>query len=387
MNTKKIIIVSGIVIGIIALGIGMYFAWQKSGEDPADALLGVTPGVTSTVIGQDSQLNGQNSAASKSIRILSKNKALDYWIFTDNSTSTASAKNVFYISSDGNIWAIKGNSEQLVNNTQAKDIQSVKASADGNIIAIKSGTFAAPKFDILNLKTNIWQPAMIGISAVSWSPNGERLAYLQNGGKGESELFIKDFSDSKSKVQKIISLTQTDFDLDWYGDNNVLLVPKPSIVSFSEIWNINIKTQTVSKLTSGNSLMVKWLKFGNLGLKFSSNTGRNYVFSLIDDRDNLKGSFKFVTLPNKCLLSSSTQIYCAIPRDQSIFSAYNFPDDYLKKGVYAKDGIYAIDLMKNQIVSLFETDSPVIDAINLSVMENQLLFISRYDQKLYSLPL
>ena len=292
----------------------------------------------------------------------------------------------------------------LVNNFQGGDIQSVRASSDGKFVLIKSGSLPNPRFDILDNVKNVWQPTLSGVYAADWSLTGEKLAYLQSNAANKNfDLYIKDLSiggtaaststkltaanRSKNSPQKIISLNQADFDLKWAQTNDVFLTPMPSMDYFSEIWDVNLSAKTVSRLTSGNSLIVNWLKFSNLGLKFTSNNGRNYSLSLIDNNDNIKGSFKFNTLPDKCLFNSAIQIYCAIPRDQNIFSNFSFPDDYYKKNIYSKDGIYVVDLTNNRIQALFEKGNPVIDAVDLSLFGNQLLFINRYDSKLYSLGL
>lgn len=397
MPTKKIIIISGVAIAVLAIGLGIFFAWKKSSQVAApDELLPVsTSGITTSTATQVTSVAG-------TLSILSKNKALDYWIYTPNVTSTTPIKSIVYISPDGGIFAITNGKEQRINAIQASNIQSTKASSNGKWVFIKSGNFSQPKFDFLNVEKNVWQPALNNIVSADWSLDGERLAYLQNNPTAKNfDLMIKDMGIGNGVVatstksgsfkvpqpQKIISLNQADFDLKWYEADKILLMPKPSINSVSEVWEVNIRTKLISKLMFGNGLMINWLKFGNQGLKFTADPGRNYNFSLVDDKGNTRGSFKFKTFPDKCLVNSFIQIYCAVPRDQSVFSNFNFPDDYLKKDIYFKDGIYAVDLSKNQFKSLFESNSPVIDAVNISLFGNQLLFVNRYDNKLYSLQL
>lgn len=406
MSRNKLILIISLSIGVLAIGIGIYFAWQKSQQTQSELLTAVTPEAATAV---PSSVGGTVAVTSIKpstgvISVLSNNQVFGYWLVAPNSSSTSAAKTIFYISPNGNIYTMSGDKEILINNFQGGSIQSVKASSDGKFILIKSGSFSGPRFDILDNAKNVWQPSLAGVYAADWSLTGEKLAYLQNNAVNKNfDLYIRDFNivapatststkstpakQQKNSPQKIISLNQADFDLKWSRANDILFVPMPSIDYFSEIWDVNILSKTISRMTSGNSLMINWLKFSNLGLKFTSNNGRNYGLSLIDDQDNIRGSFKFNTLPDKCLLNSTIQIYCAIPNDQSIFSNFSFPDDYYKKNVYSKDGIYSVNLSKNQFQALFEKDSPVIDATNLSLLGNQLLFINRYDGKLYSLGL
>ncbi len=63
------------------------------------------------------------------------------------------------------------------------------------------------------------------------------------------------------------------------------------------------------------------------------------------------------------------------------------PDDYLKRAVYFKDFIYQIDVSKNSFLEVFSASELVIDAVNLRISSNKLLFINRYDSRLYSLEL
>ena len=96
---------------------------------------------------------------------------------------------------------------------------------------------------------------------------------------------------------------------------------------------------------------------------------------------------KFITLPDKCVITSPTQMYCAIPRDQDAFAKLTLPDDYMKREAYVSDGIYQIDIANNGIRAIYEEDIRAIDAINLTVLEDRIVFVNRYDRKLYSLTL
>jgi len=399
MSKNKLTIIIVSVVAVLALGLGIFFAWKKSNRIITSELLpGLAPSVATSTTAT------QIKSAAGALTVLGKNKVFYYWIYTPSATSSAIAKNIMYISPDGAIFAITNGKEQKINGIQASNMQSVKASSDGKWIFIKSGSFNQSRFDFLNVEKNIWQPATTDVVAADWSLDGEKLVYLQNNIASKSfDLMIKDMdiaapiaaTSTKSAVaksktqqpQKIISLNQTDFDLRWYEADKVLLIPKPSINYISDIWEVDIKTKLISKMMSGNGIMINWLKFGNQGLKFTADSRRNYNFSMVDDKGNTRGTFKFKTFPDKCLINSFIQMYCAVPRDQNMFSSLNFPDDYLKNNIYFNDGIYLIDLSKNQSRPLFESNSPAIDAVNISLFGNQLLFLNRYDQKLYGLGL
>ncbi len=370
MNAKKTIIIISIVVGVVALGLGIYFAWNKAQK----ALVPAS--------NQQPTTNNQQllSATEPKLKILSKNGAFDYWIA--NSTST---KSIFYISNNGNIFKINGDREEIISNDLIENLQLIKVSPDNKMVLIKSGRQGTFHINIFNSEKNIWQPALLGISVADFSPDGKKIAYLTNSDLKQADLMIKDLVNAKQKPEKIISINQQDFDLKWIENNAILLVPKPSFDFSSEIWKINIKTKTLLKLMSDKGMMVGWSKFGDLGLKFSAAANNSYNFSLIDNSGVDKAAFKFLTFPDKCLISGPSQIYCAVPRNQDVFSRLVFPDDYLKRGVYFQDGIYQIDLAQNKFQTLFQEESPLIDAVNLKISGNRLLFINRYDNRLYSL--
>ena len=59
------------------------------------------------------------------------------------------------------------------------------------------------------------------------------------------------------------------------------------------------------------------------------------------------------------------------------------PDDYLKRKVYTEDDFYVWERSGNRLVPLRIKSAAPIDADHLTVMKKKLLFINRYDQKLY----
>lgn len=387
---RKNIIIGIIIIALVAIGIGVYFAWQKSNQNVGDNF----DQTNNQAVNQAGNYSGQMNSispilpANGKIKLLSKNNALAYWI-TNLSTSTQfQSQDIFYISEDGSVNKISGTSEDVIGKENLGSVKFAKPLFNANkvLIVFKKANSLIP--EVFDIDKKIWRPLSGDelITAVDLSPDGKKMAYTIDNFKGGVDLFTIDLSNEKGKGVKLITLNIKDFDIKWVSDNTILFASKPSFDYSSEIWKFDLKTKTLSKIIESNGLIVNWSKFGDLGLKFSSAQNRSYSFSLIDNSGNSKGSFKFITFPDKCLISSPSQIYCAIPRDQSIFSTNaTFPDDYLKRAVYFKEGIYQVDVGQNKFQALFEEESPIIDAINLSLYGSKLLFINRYDGKLYSL--
>ena len=132
-------------------------------------------------------------------------------------------------------------------------------------------------------------------------------------------------------------------------------------------------------------LMLKWPIGGDSGLLF--NSAKNQI-SLIDSNAKKKADIEILTLPDKCFINS-TMIYCAVMQNYSdVLPKPALPDDYFKKAFYSVDKIYAIGITDNSSeIILSNEELPIVDAVNLSLSGNNLLFINRYDDKVYSLEL
>lgn len=370
---RKTILVILISIGILALGVGIFFAWEKS-------KININPFSSNT--DQPVQNNNLPLPQNKQkLSILSKDPIIFYW--TTNSTSSE----IFYINQEGKISIINGNDEKLVSDVVIKNIQSVKNSLDGKLILVKSKDRGDFRVDIFDAGKNIWLAPLIGATAADFSPDSKKIAYLKKNSKNESDLIIKDLTDSKQKETKIFSLNQIGFDMNWLDNDRIIFVSKPAFDVLSEVWEFNIKTKAFSKIMEGNGLMLNWAKFGDAGLKFVAKANRSYDFQLINRKGTTIGNFSFKTFPDKCFISSPEQIYCAIPRNQDIFNSGIYPDDYLKRNIFFTDGIYQVDMNRSSFKAMFEENDPVIDVVQLTLFGNKLLFINRYDNKLYQLEL
>ncbi len=374
MNKKKLIfIIIGLVI--IALLVGIYFAWKsKTNNNPT--ISNQNPTAQFSVQSQ--------STTTDKLHILSKNPAMGYWVAY--SSSTTPNPNIYYIYDNGQnyhnaqIFEIASGTENLIASSTLIGLGNIKISNDGKMILLKSGT-GENDFDVYNSDKNMWQQSFDQLGDMDISPDGKSIIYSSDSG-----IFKTGLDKFTSAITKLSGLSPIDFNLNWINTDNVILSSKPSSDIDSEIWNLNLKNKTLSEIASGKGLMVNWSKFGDLGIKFSVDNGNNRL-TLIDGSGNKKADFNFFTFPDKCLISSLSQIYCAIPKDQSVFSDPEILDNYLKHGIYFNDGIYQIDLQNNKFQPLYDSDNNIIDAVDLTLSGNELFFINRYDNKLYSLDL
>ena len=357
-----------IIVAFIALGVGVYFGWQKARPylNPAQ-----TPSPTAEEL------------LKQKIKILSDKEVFDYWLNTSTSTTE-----INYISPEGKIFKANDQNE-VVSNQVVDNLQAIKTSYNGSMILIKSGSSVSSTFNIFDLQKKVWQSLGIGVTAADWSPTEQKIIYLIDTKTGASNLIVKDLiTKAKQKTTTIMSLTQKDFDLSWIDKDNVLLIPRPSSQTKGESWIINLKDKSIKLLASGDGLMISWQKNINQGIKLISNQGK-LIMSLIN-KDGQENTLSFYSFPDKCVATASSTLYCAITTNTSQpINTLNLPDDYLKKAVYFNNSVYKIttDNTTEPEEIFTASDNAPIDVYRLTKTGSSLLFINRYDNKLYQFDL
>lgn len=366
---KKIVSIISIFIIFAAIGVGVYFGWQKSKEiltPPTNNLQPVT----------DNQQLPSLTTSKPKLKVISDQLVFDYW--------TAVSGDVFYISREGKIFKVAEKDDELISDRNFANLINIKTAKDGAMLIIKYGDLNSPKMEIFDAAKAIWQPLADNIVAADFSPDNSKLVYLEKAANGVSNLMTKDLNVSKPKTSKILSLTQLGFDIKWLSLEKILLMPAPSVDYISEIWQVDIKNKTIKPFLSNKGLIVKWSVESDLGLQLNS---RNQL-NLIDNNGNIKANIEISSLPDKCVLTDH-KIYCAVMQNYlDILPKPVLPDDYLKKAFYSRDKIYAISMTDNSSEMILSDElPPAVDAVNLSIAGNNLLFINRYDNKVYSLEL
>jgi hypothetical protein len=275
----------------------------------------------------------------------------------------------------------------MVSDRTFENLQKIEADKDGLNVIVKYGSLTSSQLELFSLVSKIWQP-LNNVSAATFSPDGTKIAYLEIGAKLTSNLTVRDLVGKKKQTTKIFSLMQKDFDLKWFDNDKIILVQKPSYLYGSEFFSIDIKNKTINPFISGNGLMLNWAKNnGEFGLKFESDIkGANGKLSLIDKSGTNRADMGFSTLPDKCSIGLA-KIYCAIPQSYTSFQAPKLPDDYLKRAAYSTDAIYEIDINQNTFSGIYTEAEPALDAEHFTPFDSQLLFVNRYDNKVYGLSL
>ncbi|MBI2514803.1 hypothetical protein HYV91_01265 [Candidatus Wolfebacteria bacterium] len=393
MDRKKIVIVVVIVIGALALGAGVYFAWRNAQTilNPPEGG-GIPPVGNQVFKGTTTSSSGQIGTAK--LKVLSRNEVSDYWLYQPFASSTPE---IYYLTPDGKIMKVpgsvlsvggRGDGDEKISDEAIFDVQSIKPSRDGKLVLIKSGDRQNPKFTLYDVETKIKQDLPNAVAGV-FSPDVKKIAYLEKpGANGSSNLMLKDLkSPAIPKPVKLISLSVKDVELFWLDPQKIFLISPPSYQYESQAWSLDIKKGTLSRIDSGNGLMLNWSADAKIAIDFKTkNNGRVAEAKLIDKDGKHLANLDFSTLPTKCFVSQP-QIYCGLPQFYSLPQEPLLPDDYLKKAVYSRDFIYLIDTEKNSIEPIFTSLEPTVDLWHLSKIENQLFFVNRYDNKLYGLSL
>lgn len=376
-RNKKILIGAGIALGVIALGAGAYFAWRNRA---------VVANIIADVGGGGGTIQPFQPAPER-LREISSREVAGYWTVATTSTSTPT---VMYADPGGNILRIDDAGDELVYPQSIANIAAVLPSASGARALVVSKDARGSSFNLFDAVERLPGVTMRGVSEVTWAPEGNDAAYfIAAGGSMRLRTQASDLIGQSDSVafSDIVQVPQNDFTISWPQKDVLYMAQRPSADSISDMWRVDLKTKTIKKFLSDRGLMVRWAPFGTRALKFTTTEGRVHKLALIDDKGVEQAAVKFVTLPNKCVMTGPTQMYCAIPRDQGALAKMALPDDYLKRKVYFKDGIYQIDITNNGIRAIYEEDAPAIDATDLTVLNDRILFINRYDRKLYSLKL
>lgn len=422
---KKIIYITAIVI-IILIGIVVYFSTQKINQLSTQSNQnGSLPniGLSGSNNIQDNQTSSNINILSttQNLKIISDEQVLNYFIEKDSS--------IIIINTSGNIISINGDNKNTISSIGIQNIIKTSFSYDGSKLLVNFGNVNNPQTSIFDINTKSWTPLSVGILSPVWAPDSYKIAYLINNKNYTETLNIIDVSKNKPIISKIKTLHILDVSLNWVLKNKILLSDKPSAYTLSSVWSFDLTKNALNPIIIQNrGLELLWsnnITSALFGIEFITNPSQyGGKTNLINDSANLIANLNFITLPSKCAFSqysennystttisltsstvSSTKttqnnsttsmainnsylvLYCAVPRNQSDLSSEILPDLYDQEGLFTSDNIYRIYISNGNIDTLFNDQSQNLDVSKIKIFNNNLYFINRIDQKLYSLPL
>jgi hypothetical protein len=187
-----------------------------------------------------------------------------------------------------------------------------------------------------------------------------------------------------AKISETQKMSQVGLNLNWARESELILSEKASAETITPIYNFNLNQKKFGNISENEyGVVINWSKTDNLGIKLSSSL-RKPVLTLVDELGSAVANLTFITIPEKCLIESQ-KIYCGVPKN--IRTGMILPDDYYKKKDYFIDDIFEMDLPTGKVSKIFDGKDVSIDAHDLKLKDGNLLFINRYDSKLYSLKL
>jgi len=366
---RKIFVIIIGIIGVLAIGWLTYFLINRTTAPAASIKTTESPG-------------GQQLASQ--LKILSNEPIFDYWV-------ASSTQEALYITSEGKIAKVGSPQNTYLSEQTIENLNFVLPSSDSQRIIAAFGDSHQPQFSIFDLITNSWSPLPLEIKSIAWAPEGKRAAAVisQN---GQNNLVILDLakylsSDPKQKGKSSTAIIKNfslqDLKMEWLTPDEIIFTNKPSSLVMGSAWRLNFAKPTKTTFTEivppGTGLMIKWLK-EDLGLKL-----QNQKNNLINWAGQTINKFPIMIVPDKCTLKSNS-LYCFL--FTSTNPKINWPDDYLQKSVYTKDNLYKFDLdnlTAPELIFDSATAGRTIDATDVKILGNQILFINRYDNQLYGL--
>ena len=356
-----------IIILIGAIGFSVYYYW-----DDILKLFSVS---------QETIQTPQQPAETEKIKLLSQTKVFGYWV---NETKNA----IYALTENGKIISLRDGNEKNESDEIIANLVKLLPSADGRQAIIAFGNAQRPQFSLFNSTDNSWQPLPLEITNLTWIKSktqlGDLIAFIDT--KKGFSLEAIDLSKTNSTNTKLVNdLGLEDVEMTWSGNETIIFTERPSFSYYGGAWSLNLKDFKFRQIFQPEpGLITSWSKDGLSGLKFSVTLPNFYNLALTDNQGTTVKNLPFATLPEKCLLEKDAA-YCFVPKE--ISEEWRLPDDYLQKAFYSNDLIYRIPTGEGETRLLLDASQNNIDGTNPQRFEGKLIFINRYDGKLYSFDL
>lgn len=351
---------------------------------------------------KEKNFNLKNNNISKNILTQLTNNAVSGATFLGTTTA------LYMERGTGNIYKIKldGTEKNRLSNTTIpkifetfwspksdKMIARYFEDAEQNDIKLKIKTFVANIGQMLKatstsgmeLKGNALPSS---VSEIAISPFEDKIFYLNETEDGLTEGIVADFNNKNQK--KVFELPFGEFNVVWFGKENIALLSKPSYSTGGFLYFLNSRTGALVKVLGDiNGLTAVVSPDGDKIIL--SGTGAKGAESKIYDVK--KGNFSelgFAIIADKCVWGKKNKqpqgraIYCAVPLGAVDAKQ---PDDWYKGKTSFNDEIWSknISTGENKII----LDGFGADVVNISANadDSYLIFTNKNDGTLWSLKL
>lgn len=192
---------------------------------------------------------------------------------------------------------------------------------------------------------------------------------------------------SSGREDAVFGSPFTEWLTQWPQKNIIALTTKPSGEVPGYLYFLNPNTGRMSKKMGDiNGLTTLVAPDGNMVL-YSESGMRKFDTLLYHSNNSTTESFPFVTLPEKCTWTSTTIVYCAVPKEipQGIY-----PDIWYKGLTSFSDEIWKVDLATGETTKVLdfkeESGGEELDGINIAVDPDQqiLAFMNKKDLTIWA---
>lgn len=372
-KTKKILIISGILLTITFAAVLVYYLFFKK---PATMVI---PAGTEIIEGE---IMVPEQDRQRLIAI-TEESVLGASIDSENGK-------VIYLALDGNINKINsdGTEKTKIGMMSADGIGEVSISNGGkSVLARITSQSGNVRYVVYNTGKNSLKSLPEKTATASLDPAGENVAVAVN--ENSSSVKISAISLEDSKETGIITTKIPDLVLDWHNPGTIALKTRTSGLAFGILYNLDVNTKKITRIMGNKNGLASLFSPSSKKALFSetSSNGKNLSIGMIDIGKNTRQRIALFTLPEKCAWFSDDRTIICSSINAKGQNNYVMPDDYYKGIVrLSSEDILRINLDTGQTQNLI---NGVFDAYNmfLSKDESYLFFINKIDGRLYRLTL
>ncbi len=363
-----------IIVLILILILGIYFFIQRFKETKPS--LPVTPPPPKPPVTLPPEI--------QKLKKISQFPAFDFFI-------DRNLKKIFYLDLNGKIYEVANNGKDiLVSDQTLNALNKTEISPEKNKILVAFGNPLKPQWRIFDFLDRFWRPLPENLFQVTWGENDNELIGLLITETGVPLVKI-DLSQNPPEIKTILSdFRMKDIELIYSGNQQLIIVERPSKKYLSRSWKLNLKDKTIEEfLPAQLDLIIKKQKVDQK--IFFLYVSLNEPLKILDSQ--LKEITSLNTLPSKCVFSEN-QIFCFIPQIEPLGQPIqNLIDEYLYRKAFTQDILRKIEfdpetlVIKNTETLQEELTNEPFDIVNPQYFDNALYFINRYDNFLYELKL
>ena len=325
---------------------------------------------------QETAGGAEKSAAvgSSKLKLVGDKSALAFW-------ANSKTNSVYLLDEEGKIYKSFGEGRlQEVNTQTLADFNSLVPSPDGTKIIARFGYPLNETLAVFSTDNNSWERLPDGAFSAAFDAQSQKIAYLKN--TSSPSLSVINLADKKTS--EVLKLQVADGELAWATPNEVYIYSKPSLSASVEAWSVNINNRSIKKVAIGEGVAAIKLGGGDIAFKLAKTSLFDANLALMHVSGADLYTLPFKTLPQKCVFDKDV-VYCAVPTN--LPSRIELLDDYLKEKFFSVDEVIAYNTLTREQRVLFGVLDGEIDAIDLIISGNKLLFRNRYDNRIYSLDL